>query len=183
MVRRPRAPGPAEKVLPRMNFVANKDAAGEPVIGEPATGTMVSAAASAEPIPPPGDGARASRRLKLRPLASLIPYLTRYRGRVIGALVSLAVAAVTTLIVPIAVRRMIDFGFSVRGVALIDSYFLVMIGVRRHSRAGERSAILHGHDARASVWLPTCAATCSRTSPRCRARFSTRPRPASYCRA
>ena len=38
-------------------------------------------------------------------------------------------AALTTLIVPLAVRRMIDFGFSARGVALIDSYFLVMIGV------------------------------------------------------
>jgi ATP-binding cassette subfamily B protein len=31
--------------------------------------------------------------------------------------------------VPIAVRRMIDFGFTARGVALINSYFLVMIGV------------------------------------------------------
>src|SRR3984957_5834573 len=29
----------------------------------------------------------------------------------------------------IAVRRMIDFGFTARGVELIDSYFLVMIGV------------------------------------------------------
>jgi ATP-binding cassette, subfamily B, bacterial len=41
----------------------------------------------------------------------------------------LIVAALTTLIVPIAVRRMIDFGFTAKGVALIDSYFLVMIGV------------------------------------------------------
>ncbi len=38
-------------------------------------------------------------------------------------------AALTTLVVPIAVRRMIDFGFSDRGLALINSYFLVMIGV------------------------------------------------------
>ena len=36
----------------------------------------------------------------------------RYRGRVVAALVALLVAAVTTLVVPIAVRRMIDFGFS-----------------------------------------------------------------------
>ena len=38
-------------------------------------------------------------------------------------------AALTTLVVPVAVRRMIDFGFTARGLALIDSYFLVMIGV------------------------------------------------------
>jgi ATP-binding cassette subfamily B protein len=71
----------------------------------------------------------AERRLKLRPLASLLPYLGRYRWRAAAALGALIIAAFTTLIVPIAVRRMIDFGFTTRGLALIDSYFLVMIGV------------------------------------------------------
>jgi ATP-binding cassette subfamily B protein len=70
---------------------------------------------------------RSARRL--RPLASLLPYVARYRGRVVAALVALIVAALTTLIVPVAVRRMIDFGFSAEGVALIDNYFLVMIAV------------------------------------------------------
>jgi ATP-binding cassette, subfamily B, bacterial len=70
-----------------------------------------------------------ARKLKLRPLASLIPYVKRYRWRALAALAALILAALTTLIVPIAVRRMIDFGFSAHGVALIDSYFLVMIGV------------------------------------------------------
>ena len=41
----------------------------------------------------------------------------------------LLVAAVTTLAVPIAVRRMIDFGFSRDSATLIDSYFTVMIGL------------------------------------------------------
>jgi ATP-binding cassette, subfamily B, bacterial len=68
-------------------------------------------------------------RLKLRPLASLVPYVKRYRWRAIAAFGTLILAALTTLIVPIAVRRMIDFGFSARGVALIDSYFIVLIGV------------------------------------------------------
>ena len=53
----------------------------------------------------------------------------RYRGRALAALVALVVAALTTLIVPVAVRRMIDFGFSDKAVQLIDSYFAVMIGV------------------------------------------------------
>ena len=40
---------------------------------------------------------------------------------------ALVIAAVTTLLVPIAVRRMIDFGFSRESANLIDSYFAVMI--------------------------------------------------------
>ena len=39
------------------------------------------------------------------------------------------VAALATLAVPIAVRRMIDFGFSGDSSALIDNYFTVMIAV------------------------------------------------------
>ena len=69
------------------------------------------------------------RKLNLRPLASLVPYVKRYRLRALAALGALILAALTTLIVPIALRRMIDFGFSARGFALIDNYFLVMIGV------------------------------------------------------
>ena len=68
-------------------------------------------------------------RVNLRPLASLIPYVKRYRWRVFAALIALTVAAVTTLLLPVAVRRMIDFGFSERGLNLIDNYFLAMIGV------------------------------------------------------
>ena len=68
-------------------------------------------------------------RLKLKPLTRLAPYIVGYRGRALAALIALVVAALTTLIVPVAVRRMIDFGFSDKAVQLIDSYFAVMIGV------------------------------------------------------
>ncbi|MFY9837585.1 MAG: ABC transporter transmembrane domain-containing protein [Xanthobacteraceae bacterium] len=81
---------------------------------------------------PRGDGGNAAGdrpKLNLRPLASLVPYVKRYRGRALAAFAALILAAVTTLVVPIAVRRMIDFGFTGRGLALINSYFLVMIGV------------------------------------------------------
>lgn len=70
-----------------------------------------------------------SRNRRLRPLLSLMPYVARYRARAIAALVALLAAAVTTLVVPIAVRRMIDFGFSRESANLIDSYFAVMIGI------------------------------------------------------
>src|SRR6266436_5661025 len=66
---------------------------------------------------------------KLRPLLALAPYVMRYRGRALLAFISLTVAAITTLVVPIAVRRMIDFGFSPEGIVMINSYFSVMIGV------------------------------------------------------
>jgi ATP-binding cassette, subfamily B, bacterial len=69
------------------------------------------------------------RKLKLKPLAQILPYVARYRGRALAALLALVVAALTTLLVPIAVRRMIDFGFSEKAAELIDSYFAVMIAV------------------------------------------------------
>ena len=81
-----------------------------------------------EPQPkaaPPSE--RQSRKLK--PLLSLAPYIARYRWRAIAALVALLLAAVATLLVPIAVRRMIDFGFSRESANLIDSYFAVMIAI------------------------------------------------------
>ncbi len=71
----------------------------------------------------------ASGRARLRPLLALAPYVARYRGRAVLAFIALTVAAVTTLIVPVAARRMIDFGFSPEGIALINSYFSVMIAM------------------------------------------------------
>jgi ATP-binding cassette subfamily B protein len=71
----------------------------------------------------------AVRTARLRPLLALAPYMARYRGRVTLAFISLTVAAITTLIVPVAVRRMIDFGFTPEGIARINSYFGVMIAV------------------------------------------------------
>jgi ATP-binding cassette subfamily B protein len=69
------------------------------------------------------------RGARLRPLLALAPYVARYRGRATLALIALTIAAVTTLVVPVAVRRMIDFGFTPEGIAKINSYFSVMIAV------------------------------------------------------
>ncbi|WP_375307039.1 ABC transporter ATP-binding protein/permease [Bradyrhizobium sp. A11] len=73
--------------------------------------------------------APAKGRAKLRPLLALAPYVGRYRGRAALAFVALTVAALTTLLVPIAVRRMIDFGLTPEGIELINSYFSVMLAV------------------------------------------------------
>jgi len=81
--------------------------------------------AQATPVEPPA----AARRRSLRPLFAMMPFIARYRLRALGALLALLVASLATLAVPIAVRRMIDFGFSEERIGLIDQYFTVLIAV------------------------------------------------------
>src|SRR6266853_3990808 len=69
----------------------------------------------------------AAARRSVRPLIGLIPFVARYKGRAVAALIALVVAAVATLAVPLAVRRMIDNGFDAHRAGLIDEYFGVMI--------------------------------------------------------
>src|SRR5215469_6472545 len=84
-----------------------------------------------QPLPPGGAPAAAPPpgKSKLKPLAALLPYIWRYRGRAIAAVGALVLAALATLAVPVAVRRMIDFGFTNEGANLINSYFSVVIAV------------------------------------------------------
>ena len=89
-------------------------------------GTAVEAEAVVEAALTPSTAKRSAR---LRPLLELAPYVGRYRGRAFLALISLTVAAITTLLVPVAARRMIDFGFTPESIAKINSYFSVMIAV------------------------------------------------------
>jgi len=79
--------------------------------------------------PAPATVPKPARGERLRPLLALGPYLARYRGKTIAALVALTVASLATLIVPLAVRRMIDFGFNADSVSMINSYFSLMIVV------------------------------------------------------
>ncbi len=68
-------------------------------------------------------------RASLRPLLALRPYLLRHRGILAAALLALLIAAGATLTVPLAVRRMIDLGFSGIDPDLIDKYFLTLVGI------------------------------------------------------
>ena len=72
------------------------------------------------------EAATRRERKSIRPLARLFPYIGRYRGLVLGAVVALVVAAVTTLTLPMAVRRMIDHGFSESDAGFIDTYFAML---------------------------------------------------------
>ena len=74
----------------------------------------------------------------MRPLLALAPYIARYRGRALLALVALIVAALTTLVVPLAVRRMIDFGFTSEGIAHDQQLFQRDDRGRRRARRRQR---------------------------------------------
>jgi ATP-binding cassette subfamily B protein len=91
--------------------------------------TAGSAASDLAPPAAAEPAAAASRKPRLRPLRLLVPYVMRYRGRATAALVALLIASFATLVVPVAVRRMIDYGFAADHVGLIDQYFAVMIAV------------------------------------------------------
>lgn len=67
------------------------------------------------------------KRRSLKPLADLYPYLKHYKGLVAGALIFLCLAAVTTLALPIAIRRMLDHGFNAADSGFINKYFAMMI--------------------------------------------------------
>ncbi len=65
----------------------------------------------------------------LRPLRGLVPFIKPYKGTLLLALLALAVAAGTTLVLPLAVRSMIDLGFSREDATHINQYFLKLFMV------------------------------------------------------
>nr|WP_246750353.1 ABC transporter transmembrane domain-containing protein [Martelella lutilitoris] len=69
---------------------------------------------------------KGGRAEELRPLTAILPYIAAYRGLVAGALVFLLTASLVTLALPVAVRRVIDHGFSADDAQLINNYFLVL---------------------------------------------------------
>jgi ATP-binding cassette subfamily B protein len=64
-----------------------------------------------------------------RALLQLAPYVLRYKLRIAGALLAVTMAAAATLAVPLAIRRMIDFGFSAESAGLINTYFFALVAV------------------------------------------------------
>jgi ATP-binding cassette subfamily B protein len=77
----------------------------------------------------PENGVQGREQAWIRPLAALMPFVLRYPGRFLLALLALLVAALATLAIPLAVRRMIDLGFAADAGGTIDQYFLAILGV------------------------------------------------------
>ena len=84
-----------------------------------------------EPPPEPDGRPPEDAQAQLRPVMALLPYLTRYKHKLALAGVSLVVSAVAMLIIPMAVRRVIDLGFGSKDGLFVDRYFamLVVIGL------------------------------------------------------
>jgi len=75
------------------------------------------------------DSVTPSAARKLAPLAGLGRFLRPYRGRLALAFVALTIAAAASLVLPVAVRQMIDLGFSRANAEHIDRYFLFLFVV------------------------------------------------------
>jgi ATP-binding cassette, subfamily B, bacterial len=69
------------------------------------------------------------RNRSLRPLATLAPYILRHKAMLGLAGVALIVSAVAMLAVPLAVRGMVDYGFSGIDKSAIDRSFMLLIGI------------------------------------------------------
>ena len=80
-------------------------------------------------LSPPAIAAPTRPKPSLRAIRSLMPYAVRYKGRMAGAFVALTCASGATLVVPVAIRRMMDYGFSAQRVGLIDTYFVGLLAV------------------------------------------------------
>ena len=69
------------------------------------------------------------QRPELRPLLALWPYLARHPLELTLAGIALVVSALATLVIPMAVRRVIDLGFGTHDGVFIDRYFAMLIVV------------------------------------------------------
>ncbi|HEY0664989.1 MAG TPA: ABC transporter transmembrane domain-containing protein [Gallionella sp.] len=82
-------------------------------------------------LPPPAAGRR------LSPLRDLLPFLRPYRGRVLLAFALLCLASGTVLLLPLAFRDLIDFGFgqqdsshrALLGTQSLDGHFALLFGL------------------------------------------------------
>ena len=77
---------------------------------------------------PDGASAEGAKARSLRPLAGLVSHLAGHGRMLALAGVALIVSALVLLAVPLAVRRMVDFGFA-SGDGTIDRYFVGLIGL------------------------------------------------------
>ena len=64
----------------------------------------------------------------VRALSALWPFLLPYKAMLGAAILALVATAVISLILPIAVRRVVD-GFETSAVTLLDSYFTAALGI------------------------------------------------------
>ncbi|MEO7761712.1 MAG: ABC transporter transmembrane domain-containing protein [Casimicrobiaceae bacterium] len=82
---------------------------------------MSAATSRTSSAPPPGN--------PLGPLSRLWLFVRPHRSMLVLSLIALVIAAGSSLVLPVAVRQMIDLGFSKSNAEHIDQYFLLLFAV------------------------------------------------------
>jgi len=79
---------------------------------------------------PPNLSSQATNRPRgrnLRPLRALVPFIRPYLGTLILAMAALLISSGILLLVPLAVRNVIDLGFSSANARMVDQYFWYLL--------------------------------------------------------
>ncbi len=80
--------------------------------------------------PPPSPTPHAlPKRTSLKPLLALQPHILRYPRMLAFAFVALVASALAMLTVPVALRRVIDFGFTSQDGVFLNRYFAMLLAV------------------------------------------------------
>jgi ATP-binding cassette subfamily B protein len=83
----------------------------------------------AEPAVAPEAKAAAPQRPSLKPLQLLTPYVSKYKAVALAAFIALVLSSAATLMLPFAIREMIDRGFSAEKESIINIYFAALFAV------------------------------------------------------
>jgi ATP-binding cassette, subfamily B, bacterial len=65
----------------------------------------------------------------LRALLPLVPFALQHKARICAGIAALAAASAATLTIPLAVRTVVDFGFTAENADLISAYFGLLLAV------------------------------------------------------
>ena len=74
-----------------------------------------------------GEAGRGAVPRDLRPLRAALPYLRPYAVQITAALACLLIASMAALAMPVAIRYVIDYGFSGEHASTINRYFLSLL--------------------------------------------------------
>ena len=66
---------------------------------------------------------------RIQPLKLALPFVKPYTGRLLLAFVCLTIASISMLGMPVAIRYVIDYGFSGDNLKSIDLYFMALLGL------------------------------------------------------
>ena len=110
--------------------------------------------------PPLQDSERRATSKNISALKALWPFVRPYRGLVFGAIAALLTTAIISLVLPLAVSRVVD-GFETSAIELLDSYFVAALIISLFlaiGTAGRRAwpFVLYVSQAR-RAWVADCA--------------------------